>query len=149
MLLKRIDDPRDTLEKATRYELWKFALARGVNDIEQEMPADLMRKVLRARNVTDIHVHFPNLLHRKIGMQRGVNATPTVADAVVPAAQVDASDDLMRQWKEQKVRDAQPPGPPKTYNEMAELRKECRRRGIKLARTDKIGDLRAKLEVPN
>ena len=49
MILNKIDDPRDNLEKAHRRELVLFAQAQGVSEITEHMPAILIRRTLRAK----------------------------------------------------------------------------------------------------
>lgn len=155
MLLKTTEDFRSPLEKATQAELAKFAKARGVSEINPAMPAPLMREILKAKGIIDIHVHFPNLLRRTLGQQRGVNASPfTAKPATTLASQVDVAEDLARQWTERQARDTASrvptPAPTevraKNENAMAALRAECKRRGIAMSRTDKMADLRAKLD---
>lgn len=123
-VLHRIDDPRDALQKARRYELLQFAKAHSVTDIVPGMPANLMRRILRERGLT--HINVPP---RPLGVVGG-NATPQDA----PATQVNADDDLMRQYTMQKSVDDMTIG---------ELRSEAKRRGIK----QKIGESRDSLKA--
>lgn len=146
----KFDDPRDTLAKLTRRELEHLARKEGRADIKPGMPAPLMRARFRERPPS----RMPRPLLAKLGIpQRAV--TPPYDDwlrlafapeqefvAPVEAVEVDALADLERQWSAQ----AAPPVAEKPKNEMAEARAECKRRGIKVERTDKLSDLRAKLD---
>ncbi len=137
-----IIDPRGSLEKARRLELYRFAVENKVSEIKETMPADLMRGILRSKGLTNIAV--PN---RELGtMQptyttpnshRSGQAQPRRPDVI---ATVDAEADLAKQWAAQEAAT-------KAVSSMTitELRQECKRRGIKMARTDKMTDLRAKL----
>ena len=130
--LLRIDDPRDKLEKATRDELYDFARAQGVTDITEDMPAILMRRILRSKGKTNIDI--PN---RPLGSNPGVVAPPDKAQDVVAVPEITAEEDLMRQYQAAKVAPAE--------MTMGQMRAECKRRGIKMARTDNMDTLRAKL----
>jgi hypothetical protein len=165
MLLSRTDDPRDALERATRRELELFAQARGVTEVDPRMGAILMRQILRAKGVTDILSVFPHLGRRVVGQAGGVNASnPFRNGQNGKVVQVDATEDLMRQWREQLAREGLQPAPApqpmpaaptpaeksrQAKNKIAALREECKRRGIKMSRTDKLADLRAKLDGEN
>jgi hypothetical protein len=153
MHLLKVEDFRDCLEKATRSEITKFADARGVKEIDPRMGAILMRQILRAKNITDIDTMFPRLRSRRVGQINGVNATAKYAGGDSPnVAQITAAEDLARQWQEQQAREGPPPAPvpsSRPANRMAALRAECKRHGIKMSRTDKIADLRAKLDGEN
>lgn len=130
-VLTRIDDPRDTLERASRDELFFFAQSRGVSEIEQNMPAILMRKILRQKGLYAINI--PN---RPLGANPGVLAP----DPQEQIPQMNADEALEEQWRQSKTeaKDVSKMG-------MGELRSECKRRGIKMARTDNLASLRAKL----
>jgi hypothetical protein len=164
MLLSRTDDPRDALERATRRELELFAQARGVTEVDPRMGAILMRQILRAKGVTDILSMFPHLGRRTVGQAGGVNATNPLRNRGGKVVTVDATEDLMRQWREQLAREGLSPAPApqpmpaaptpaekprQAKNKIAALREECKRRGIKMSRTDKLADLRAKLDGEN
>src|SRR3990167_10314110 len=91
--LLKITDPRDNLEKARRRELVAFAHANGLKEINDEMPAILIRRILRRHNLTQITIP-----KRVLGSTAG-----PVADAVVDAAatdgpKIDMEDDLARQY---------------------------------------------------
>ena len=55
LVLNKIDDPRDNLEKARRMELYRFAKEHGL-DVTEEMPAILIRYELRRRGLTNIKI---------------------------------------------------------------------------------------------
>ena len=148
--LNKIIDPRDPLSKARRMELFRFAQDNGISDIQETMPADMMRDILRSRNVTSISV--PD---RPLGSAQQTFTTPTshkTTGGVIQPAQevipvVSASVDVARQWLAQQSQ-PQPPQPTKPNSELSiiELRQACKARGIKIARTDKMTTLRAKLD---
>jgi hypothetical protein len=157
MQLSIIVDPRDTLDKARRSELARYAVINGVEEIKPTMPAMLMRKILRSRGLVN-----PSIPVRKLGAMN-TSATGLVENA--PASepegkieQVSATDDMMEQWLEEEkqaveVKDENEvpalaaPTPAKAIVNMTinELRKACQARGIKLARRDNMITLRAKL----
>lgn len=178
MLLNKITDPRDNLEKARLKELIVFAHKQGVTGIQPTMPAQLVRRILRVKGLVDITIPDRPLGGIKIG-DGPVQSTP---DNTV---EVMAEDDLMKQWlRDQgnhvKAAPATPevadlaeeiegtldklpdleamdalydaslaedkPKPKRGINEITRLRQECKARGIKMKRTDKMSDLRAKLD---
>ena len=155
MYLNKIDDHRSQLEKATRMELFRFAQANKVAEIVQEMPASLMRVILRQKGLTRIAI--PNRV-------LGAPAQDRIAGAPTgPSTSIDADEDLMRQWQTQKV--APPPAPEpraprptskaaprkrlveRPKSEINKLRDECKRLGIHMGRRDRMDDLRAKIEA--
>lgn len=101
--LHRIQDPRDSLERARRSELVEFAKNKGISEIVPEMPAILMRKILRSRGMTDIRIE-----PRQLGEMTRTKINAKVSTAK-PAkdrtgeppkiVEVDAEADLLRQWK--------------------------------------------------
>ncbi len=133
-VLKRIDDPRDALERARRPELVRFAKLNGISEINKEMPAILMRKILRDRNLTGIAVP-----RRTLGAPENTNQP--IAPAVNAAAnEVDATEDLARQFA------AAPPRKTPAQMSINELGAEMKRLGIKRDRRDNMTTLRAKIE---
>lgn len=148
MQLLSIDDPRDNLEKARRMELVKFAQANGVK-VTPEMPAILIRKVLRSQRLT--HIRIPN---RPLGHPgEGIKDEPLVAPASAAvgeetAVEVDAETDLARQL-------GLAPAPPavsteggrpgRGLDELSRLRRKAKALGIKVDRTDNMITIRAKL----
>lgn len=145
MQVFRTEDQRSFLQRATRKELERFAKARGVSEVEQGMPAPLMRQILIANNQTDIEAFFPYLRGRAVGQMNGVNATGVYRKDAAPVdtgntgMEVSAEADLARQWKQQQQQKPQAP------MKMHELRAACKAAGITVKRTDKADDLRAKL----
>lgn len=135
-VLKRIDDPRDALERARRLELVNFARANGVKEINPEMPAILMRKILRGKNLTGIAV--PD---RRLGMPENATAQATM-DTAASANEINAEDDLARQFAQQKA------APMKRPAQMSinELGAEMKRLKIKRGRRDNMTTMRAKIE---
>ena len=133
-VLSRIDDPRDNLEKANRDELEAFAQERGVTEITEGMPAILMRKLLRAKGIVNIHIP-----ERPLGANPGVEI---VGDAPGEATTVNSDDDLERQWKQEITTTTT--DVPKDIESMTigELKKECKARGVKFLRTDKMETIR-------
>ncbi len=123
---------RDALERATRDELYYFAKDHGIEFDHRTTPADVMRVVLRQKNLTNISVPI-RVMGRPIPGSENVD----VRQDAVQVKEVDATTDLMKQWQE-KGRDIRDMS-------RAELAKECKRRGIKMKRTDKIEDLRERL----
>lgn len=136
VILKSVEDPRDNLEKAGKYELWQFAVANGLNDVTYDTPSILVRKKLRALGLVNI-----NIPDRPLG-----SPIPTVygADpqkAVAPVKQSTevneiSAEDLLEMEAQVK---------PVAQMSMTELRSECKRRGIKMVRTDNLRTLREKL----
>lgn len=137
MILNKIDDPRDALSRARRMELFRFAQAQGISDIVQEMPASLMRRMLRARGLTNIRIP-----PRMLGAQNASGSSQQ-AGPDHKVNEIDADDDLARQFQEQqKAKQAAPAAGKMSMNE---LRAECKARGIKMDRRDNMETLRAKL----
>jgi hypothetical protein len=133
MQLNRIDDPRDPLSKARRSELVRYARANGVKEIDPDMPALLMRDILRRRGLTR-----PPIPNRPLGaqVQNGLPAVGTQQNGV----EADALADLARQYQQQR----QPPLAPSTMG-INELRAECKRLGIRLSRRDNMNSMREKI----
>ena len=134
MILNKIDDPRDALAKARRYELLKFAKANGISEITESMPAILMRKILRGRGLTRIAI--PPRTLGQMNQARSAEAAPSSGDQV---PEIDADADLARQFGQ--------PAAPKPAGDMSinELRAAVKAKGLKIARTDTMESLRAKL----
>lgn len=135
----RVEDPRDRLEKATRLELWRFAQENGVNEITPEMPAMLMRPILRRRGLTNISVP-----RRELGSPRG---SAVSNNSTVAASQADATADLARQWQQEKIRKEDE----KATEEMSfmDLRKALKAKGVKFSRRDNMQTLREKWRGEN
>lgn len=139
----KAEDNRDNLEKAGKYEIWKFAQEKGVREITYEMPTQVARKILRAKGVTDIGI--PN---RPLGAdQRTVYNAGTVEETAKPQTESRSltADELIEQeYRQDKFAVPQDARTPAEMS-MTELRQECKRRGIKMARTDNMNTLREKL----
>lgn len=138
--LNKIFDPRDNLEKARRKELENFAKANGISDVRPGMPAPLMRKILRQMGLTGI----PVPRHRFLGgpPDMAVQNRPDqnrIEPQNAKGEEIDATALLEREWSKPD------------FNSMSiiELRRECKSRGIKLARTDKMTDMVRKLNGQN
>jgi len=133
-LLSQVD-PRDNLQKATRFELVDFAKANGIA-VPEDAPAIYTMKILRARGLTNIKV--PD---RPLGLyaNSGETLTETNSSAIVEGDTPNADDDLIRQYEAQKKQ------PDVSQLTMGELRVLCKSRGIKMARTDTMQTLKEKL----
>jgi hypothetical protein len=136
-VVARIEDPRDSLEKARRAELERFAKANGVKEINGDMPAILMRAILRQKGLTRISIP-PRTLGQYQPNPGEMPSAPAVAQG---GGSVDAVADLARQFAQQQ---AQPEAKEMSFTE---IRSELKRRGIKFGRSDKFADLKAKLNV--
>lgn len=146
MILNKIDDPRDNLEKARRPELVRFAQSKGLHNITEAMPAILIRRELRSRGLTNIQIP-----RRVLGSQNQNGATmPAAMPADQKVVEVNAEDDLARQFRQQ------PPPPSeerprrlveRPRQEINVLRDTCKRLGIKMGRRDNLDSLKAKIEA--
>ena len=144
-VLHSVTDPRSNLDRARRMELFRFAQEKGLKDIQETMPADLMRQILRNKGITSIAIP-----QRQLGAMQQEFTTPTShkTGAQPPRQQpdqvveVDAVEDLARQWTAQQQPAAAKPVEAMT---ITEARRECKRRNIKFARTDKLVALKAML----
>lgn len=132
--LKSVDDPRDRLDRAHRIELIRFAQQNGVTEVDPEMPAILMRQILRRRGLTNIDIP-PRLLGQT---QRG---GAVVANTQERTVATDAAADLAKQWENQKKAKVETKAP-ETINE---LRAAVKAKGIRLSRRDTMETLKAKL----
>lgn len=142
MILNKIDDPRDNLEKARRNELVRFAHACGLETITQEMPAILIRRELRSKGLTNISIP-----RRVLGAQ---NQNGPAVPPDQKAVEVNAADDLARQFRQQAPPPPRPPAKPtrlveRPKQEINLLRDECKRLGIKMDRRDRKDSLKAKI----
>jgi|SRR5581483_2814129 len=131
MILNRIEDPRDNLHKASRYELCTIAKYHGITDIgygKDGQTLDDIIKILRNNGIHDIKIP-----ERPLGVYNPVllNAEDVVPNKEVfhsiPGTETTIS---LKQISDMTI---------------VELRSECKRRGIKMARTDNMESLRAKL----
>lgn len=148
MILNKIDDPRDNLERAKRGELVAFAQAHGLRHVTWDTPAILIRAELRAKGITNIRVP-PRPLGSQAGRHHQAMAAPNQK-----VLEVNAAADLARQFEQQQA--APPPTPlPRTdkpkrlaerpRSEINRLRDECKRLGIKMERKDNLTTLKAKI----
>lgn len=130
-ILREIIDPRDNLERAKRDELVDFAKAQGIphSEINEQMPAILIRRVLRSKGLIDIKI--PS---RPLGGPEG--GEPIVSEQNIE--QVNAEDDLVRQYQQQSMQDV-------STMSFHDMRRACRDRGIQYTRRDNMDTLRAKL----
>lgn len=126
MILNRIEDPRDNLHKASRFELCAIAKHHGISEIRYNKDGqtlDDMIKILRDNGVRDIKIP-----ERPLGVYKPVILN---ADDVVPKQSTPVVSNTVEK--------------PVSAMTIIELRSECKRRGIKMARTDNMDSLRAKL----
>lgn len=137
--LRRIDDPRDNLQKATRDELEDFAREKGHPEINGRMTADDMRAELRKLGLVNIKIPV-----RQLGGYTG-NTLDDGVDRSVAVAEINAEADLKRQWRDQLA--AVPAPKPSSEMTIGELRKECKRLEIKIDRRDNMVALRAKIDA--
>jgi len=148
--LKSIEDPRDSLSKARRVELYRYAQQVGMEGtIEASMPADMMRQILREAGHSNINIPV-----RIIGRPEPGSLPPGKANgkpAPVPAAAplednktVDASADLAEQWRrgKQEVRQSAI-----DYDTLKshQLRKLARDRGLASAPGESVEILKDRL----
>lgn len=124
MQILRNEDPRDSLQKASRYELCQVAKSHGISEITYGcgLKLDQMVEILRERGITSITIP-----ERPLGVYK-----PVVYDADTvssPGA---------------KIAPVEKAAPVPDMS-IKELRSECKRRGIKMARTDNLVTLREKL----
>lgn len=132
-----MDDPRDSLERATRWELYDFAKRMGCHEVKEPMPALLAAQILRTKGLTNIQTTTPPL---------GSVAVLGQAPHGEPDKTVDMLSDLKRQYEQQQ---AEPPPFDATKASFNEIRAELKRRGVKLSRKDSLEVLKAKLNGQN
>lgn len=135
-VLKRIDDPRDALDKARHIELVAFVRANGILDITPDMPAILIRRRLRAKGIRRIPIP-----ERPLGVVTG----QTITDTAPTGIESDAADDLERQFKATP----KPVAQDKKLSQMSinELRAHGKKLGIKWSRRDNMITMREKIEA--
>lgn len=138
MQLNKIDDPRDALSKARRDELRRYGKSNGI-EFPVDMPAILMRDMLRNRGLTRI-----NIPPRPLGAQNE-GAPSAGIEQPKNGIEADALADLARQW--QQGQPVQTAAEPVRSTGINELRAECKRLGIKLSRRDNMDSMRAKIEA--
>lgn len=137
MYVNRIEDPRGPLELASRDELYAYAKANHVTEIDEAMymgayAAERMKKILMSKGLT----HLSTVL-------KPFGAPP---DTEKPSGKIMSIDDLAN-----APADPLPPRVTPTIDHKvmsrAELAKECKARGIKMARTDSKEKLVERLSV--
>lgn len=158
MLLQKVEDRRSTLDRLGRKELAYLARKEGRDDIDPEMPAELIRRLFQAKPPSE----YPRPIRGMLGSQNAYRIPPyqewlRVAFGNTPIPQrepekvreVDALSDLERQWKSQKQVEQLPDGVPRNYENlpMSSLRKIAKENGLVIPRTTKKPDLCAKLEA--
>ena len=140
-------DGRDAWSRARRLEIFRYAQELGVEKIKDGPngipPKDLMVKVLQSLGHPP-----PSVPPRSIGAyvdSRSGDTGPTshkfTGQQTQPPAEtveLDALTVLERDWQQHAE--------PKQELTITDARKECKRLGIKMARTDKLADLKAKLD---
>ncbi len=131
------EDPRSPLDRASRDELYAFAKANHVTEIDEAMYMGAyagvrMKKILLRKGLTNI-----NTSNRPL-----YSADPQPSG--LPPQDVDALADLPQKPLEPRadVFDI-------STASRAELAKECKKRGIKMARTDTKEKLQERLSVQN
>lgn len=132
-ILQRIDDPRDDLLKMTRDELYAYGKAHGV-EFPQGRDTPAFDMTGRTTGMVDIlralGLRGPNMASRVLGSPAPMEP-PVYSNQIIPKAP--------------------PPPPPAELPAdvrdmtMGQLRKECKQRGVKIARTDNMNTLREKL----
>lgn len=102
MQILRTEDPRDPLEKARRPEIFSFAKANNVTEITPEMPAMLMRRILRTKGLTNIRIPKRVLGQQEFRPQPTSPHQPSIEQRLQGAEhEIDALDDLARQFQAQ------------------------------------------------
>lgn len=122
-VLNRIEDNRDNLSKASRFELCQLAEARGISEVHYGATLTLeeMVNILRGKGVHDIKI--PD---RPLGIYQPL---------------------VLGEIEAPKIEAVKAPEKPVGDMNIVELRSACKARGIKMARTDTTETLRAKLNV--
>lgn len=126
MQILKIEDPRDNLSKASRYELCQLAKAHGVAEISYGCSLQLPEivELLHKRGIHDIKIpDRPLGVYAPVVINAENVETPALIDHPQP----------------------EPAAKPVSEMNMTEMRKEAKRRGIKMARTDNLRTLRTKL----
>ena len=137
MQLLTIEDPRDNLQKATRFELVDFARKNGIQ-LDEGTPKIVSEKILRDRGFVNIQI--PD---RPLGLYVG-GETHATNEPIVHGSLQNADDLLVAEYEHQKKEDANV-----SKMSMSRLRAECKSKGIKMDRRDNMQTLRAKLGQQN
>jgi len=140
--LKEIIDPRGIFEKFTRKELEYLARLESREDIDPEMPAQLMR----ARFQNNPPARMPRPMRATLGAFRRLVIPPyedwckaafVAMEAPVPQQEIpetDALSDLEKQYKSSKPK------------KMHELKAEAKKLGVKQSNKDTKAILEQKIE---
>lgn len=142
--VSKTEDPRGPWAVARRMELVRYAHELGHIDIVEQMPKELIVKRLQALGVPP-----PSVPPRPIGIGNPRSGDTDINSHKYNGAKIKteterveiSAEDLMeREWSNTII--AQD-----NFDKMSinELRNECKARGIKLARTDRVEHLKAKL----
>lgn len=149
---KTLDPRTNVFEWARRMQLAAYCRSHGHPEINENMPKPVMVARMQQVGLRPTIADFPKPRY-------GINDAAAAAHAIEVTSDepaVDADADLIRQWEMQNgmnghqlpgpERDPpRPPLPPQKPNDIAELRAACKKRGIKLARTDTKETMKAKL----
>lgn len=123
--LLRSEDPRDLLSRATRDELVAFAHKNGHVQINEHMTKPDIVAALRGLGCTNIRIHNRPLGQPHTAGQYGlIDEAPQSIPVPVPPKVETVNIDAMN---------------------ILDARKACKSRGIKMARTDNLEKLKAKL----
>lgn len=133
MQILKIDDPRDPLSKASRYELCQLAKAHGITEIGYGKDGQTLPEMVKILH--DRGIHTITMPDRPLGIYKPVvlNADDVAPVSSQPAPAVPVVEAPSAIDK------------PVSEMNMTEMRKECKRRGIKMDRTDNLKTLRDKL----
>ena len=129
----KVLDPRAPLDRVNRDQMREFAERNGITEITWDMTGDEMRYLLKKRGISDIGAPFQILGTRSTMEVRADN------DPTVPTINLE---DLQRQQWEQRAKEREQArkeadkGSERGPQTRAELAKECKKRGIKMQRTD-------------
>jgi len=142
-ILQRVDDDRDNLMKMTRDELRDLGKQHGI-DLPPDLPhSDLtsnpqpnMVAILRARGIAG-----RDMSHRVLGSMQPVISELKYRNQIIPKAPPPVIQP--QRWEDERE------PPPVAEMTMGQLRKECKRLGIKMDRRDNMNTLRDKLREQN
>lgn len=129
----RIDDPRDGWARARRREVFRYAQELGFKDIVEQMPKDLMVRLLKSRGAAQ-----PKVPLRPLGQERPTDSHH-INSAQAETTEIDADELLAQEWAAQQKPDIAN----MSFNDM---RAELKAAGVKLDRKWRMDDVRAQLE---
>lgn len=151
MFLSKIQDYRNPIQKLSRKELEYLARYENRADIEDGMPAELMKAKFEAQPPAQ----YPRPMRDQLGSQAWLRVPPyeewvktafsrTSEPQEQTVNETDSVSDLENQWLAQKAQEID-------FSELPfwQLKQECKKRGIKFTRTDKKKDLLGKLNGEN